>query len=401
MARAKMNLCGGIRISDYLSLGMMANIIPMPTVKSVLEECDKQTVRQRKLPCELIMYYVICLPLYSNVALREVLRCLLEGLSWLNFIEFKNILAGKSGISQARKKLGEKALKILFEKICKPIAVKATKGAWYKNWLLVAIDGSTLDLPDEKDNNEEFGRPGSSRGKSAFPKLRFVALLEIGTRIIFSAAKGKYKDHELTLAKKVLSGLSKGMLCLADRGFLNFNFYPSALKTGADLLFRAKTGQIFKCEKRFKDGSFLSKIYPSSYDRKTDRNGIQVRVVEYTLKGVAESEERYVLVTSILDPKAAPAKELAALYHERWEIEIAYDEVKTHLKEPGECLRSKKPELVKQEFWGYLLAHFVIRSIMYQAAGKKEKDPDELSFVHAVRVIRRKIISHSVFSLQG
>jgi hypothetical protein len=204
----------------------------------------------------------------------------------------------------------------------------------------------------------------------------------------------------LTLAKQVLNGLSEGMLCMADRGFLSFDFYSLALSTGADLLFRAKANQVFECEKRLKDGSFLSKIYPSQYDRHKDRNGIRIRVIEYTIKGVVGAEAKYILVTSILDSKIAPSKELAALYHERWEIEIAYDEVKTHLKEPGECLRSKKPELVKQEFWGYLLAHYVIRSVMFQAAQKINKDADELSFVHAVRVIRRKIISQRIFSLR-
>ena len=400
MARTKMNLSGEIRISDYLSLGMLANIIPLDVVKSTLDECGKQTIRQRKLPREFVMYFAVCMPLYSKVAIREILRCMLEGMNWLNFSLFKTIVAGKSAISQARKRLGEEPLKILFDKVCKPIANKTTKGAWYKTWRLVAIDGSTLDLPDEKDNELEFGRPGSSRGKSAFPKLRFVALMEIGTRIIFSAARGKYRDHELTLAKQVLNGLSEGMLCMADRGFLSFDFYSLALSTGADLLFRAKANQVFECEKRLKDGSFLSKIYPSQYDRHKDRNGIRIRVIEYTIKGVVGAEAKYILVTSILDSKIAPSKELAALYHERWEIEIAYDEVKTHLKEPGECLRSKKPELVKQEFWGYLLAHYVIRSVMFQAAQKINKDADELSFVHAVRVIRRKIISQRIFSLR-
>ena len=399
MAGTKMNLSGEVRISDYLSLGILANIIPLDTVKSTLAECGKQTIRQRKLPREFVMYFTICTALYSKVAVREILRCMLEGMSWLNFSLFKTMLAGKSAISQARKKVGEEPLKILFDKVCRPIADKTTKGAWYKSWRLAAIDGSTLDLADEKANEREFGRPGSNRGKSAFPKLRFVALIEIGTRIIFSAAKGKYKDHELTLAKEILKNLSKGMLCLADRGFLSFDFFSLALNTGADLLFRAKTNQIFPCKKRFKDGSFLSKIYPSQYDRSKDRNGILIRVIEYTIKGAVGANEKYILVTSILDPKIAPARELAALYHERWEIEIAYDELKTHLKEPGECLRSKKPELVNQEFWGYLLAHYVIRSVMYQAAQKINKDTDELSFVHAVRVIKRKIVSQRFFSL--
>lgn len=391
MARTKAALNGGLRVSDYISLGVMTNIIPLSAVREALAESQKETLRCRKLPLEFMTYYIVCLTLYSQVALREVQRCLLEGLNWLNADLAVQLLAGKSGISQARTRLGVKPMENLFEKVCQPMATSETKGAWYKHWRLTAIDGSTLDLPDEKENDAYFGRPPASRGTSAFPQLRFAALLEIGTHAVIAAAMDKYSTGELTLAEELLPGLKPGMLCLTDRGFLGFDFYGKAAKTGADLLFRAKKNCIFPCFKRLPDGSFLSKIYPSARDRKKDRNGITVRVIEYRLRGVAGTEEKYILVTTILDHREAPAEELAALYHERWEIEMAYDEMKTHLKAVGGALRSKTPELVKQEFYGFLLAHYVIRHVMHQAALKIDRDVDVLSYIHAVQVVKRKM----------
>lgn len=393
MSRTKAKLKGDLRVSDYISLEVMTNIIPLSAVGEALSGDKKETRRCRKLPLEFMTYYVVCLTLYSQVALREVQRCLIEGLNWLNAGMALQFLAGKSALSQARTRLGIGPMKKLFEKVCLPMAVKETRGAWYKEWRLVAIDGSTLDLPDEKENDAYFGRPSSDRGESAFPKLRFAALLEIGTRAVFAVAMDKYKTSEITLAEKLLPDLKPGMLCLFDRGFLGFDFYSKTLKTGADCLFRVKKNYTLPCLKRLPDGSFLSKLYSSVYERKLNRGGITVRVIEYRLKGIEGAEAKYILVTSILDWQKAPAVELAALYHERWEIEMAYDEMKTHLKAAGGALRSKTPDLVKQEFYGFMLAHYVIRSVMHQTALKFARDADTLSFIHAVRIIKRKIIA--------
>lgn len=393
MSRTKAVLKGDLRVSDYISLGVMTDIIPLSAVGEALAESEKETVRCRKLPLEFMTYYVICLTLYSQVALKEVQRCLIEGLNWLNTGMAVEFLAGKSGLSQARTRLGIEPLKKLFEKVCLPLAVEETRGAWYKDWRLTAMDGSTLDLPDEKENDAYFGRPSSDRGESAFPKLRFAALLELGTRAVFAVAMGKYKTSEITLAEQILVKLKAGMLCLFDRGFLGFDFYSKAVKTGADCLFRVKKNYTLPCLKRLPDGSFLSKLYSSVYERQIDRGGVTVRVIEYRLKGIKSAEAKYILVTSILDWEKAPAVELAALYHERWEIEMAYDEMKTHLKAAGGALRSKKPELAEQEFYGFMLAHYVIRNIMHKAALKLARDADTLSFIHAVRVIKRKIIA--------
>ena len=271
------------------------------------------------------------------------------------------------------------------------MAEKRTKGAWYRQWRLVSLDGSTLDVADTAENEEAFGRPGASRGSSAFPKIRFVALLESGTHILWAAQMDKYATDELTLAETVVSGLGKGMLCLADRFFPSYKLWRKAAKTGAELLWRTRQNARLDVEKRLKDGSYLSRSYSSTSDRRNGRNGIVVRVIDYRLKDVPGSEEVYRLVTTILDPQQAPASELAPLYHERWEIETALDELKTHLRGAQIVLRSKTPELVKQEFFGLLMAHFAIRGLMHEAALKADEDPDRLSFVHSVRIVQRRM----------
>jgi Transposase DDE domain len=272
-----------------------------------------------------------------------------------------------------------------------PIAEKDTRGAWYRQWRLVSLDGSTLDTADTAENEESFGRPGASRGSSAFPKIRFVALLENGTHVLWGARMGPYATSEPTLAQEVVRNLRKGMLCLADRGLPSYNLWRTAAQTGADLMWRTRQNALLDVEHRLADGSYLSRIYASTSDRRNKRNGIVVRVIDYRLKDVTDAEPIYRLITTIRDPAQAPAKELAALYHERWEIETAFDELKTHLRGAQIVLRSKTPELVRQEFYGLLMAHFAIRGLMHEAALKVDEDPDRLSFLHAVRVVQRRM----------
>ena len=244
-------------------------------------------------------------------------------------------------------------------------------------------------------NEDAFSLPGASRGSSAYPKIRFVSLVENGTHVLFGSQMDGYRTHEITLAKAVLPRLKKGMLCLADRQFFGFELWQLALGTGADLLWRMKKNMRMACEKRLPDGSYLSHVYPSERDWRNKTNGQALRVIDYRLEGIEGSELIYRLATTILDAAKAPAGELAALYHERWEIETAFDELKTHLRGAQIVLRSKTPDLVRQEFYGLLMAHFAIRGLMHEAALKADEDPDRLSFLHAVRVIRRKIASYS------
>jgi hypothetical protein len=393
MARTVAELPSGTRITDYISLGVVAKMFPVSVIESVLSQTGKASVRQRDLPAHVVVYYVIALALYMQSSYREVLRCLLEGIKWLMGPLAIVKVTGKSGISQARTRLGWEPVRQLHDEVVQPIAMESTKGAWYKTWRLVSLDGSTLDVADEKCNEEAFGRPSSSRGCSAYPKIRFVSLVENGTHVLFGTRMDRYKTGENTIARDVLGSLRKGMLCLADRGFFGFVLWQYAQSTGSDLLWRIKKNIVLPREKRLPDGSYLSRVYANQKDQRRQENGIVVRVIEYSLKGVEGSEPFYRLITTILDPEQAPAEELAALYHERWEIETAFDELKTHLRGSNIVLRSKTPDLVRQEFYGLIMAHFAIRGLMHEAALKAGEDPDRLSFLHAVRVVRRKISS--------
>ena len=391
MARTVAALPAGSRITDYISLGVIARFFPAEKVHEVLKQTHRASIRERDLPAHVVIYYVIALALYMRSSYREVLRCLLEGVQWLLDPSAQVRVAGKSGISQARTRLGAAPVKKLYAAVVAPIAEKRTKGAWYRQWQLVSLDGSTLDVADTAENDAAFGRPGSSRGSSAFPKIRFVALLENGTHVLWGAHMDKYATDELTLAEKVIPALRPGMLCLADRFFPSYKLWRMAAKTGADLLWRTRQNARLDVEQRLPDGSYLSRIYASTSDRRNRRKGIVVRVIDYRLNNVAGAEALYRLITSILDHRQAPAKELAALYHERWEIETALDELKTHLRGAQIVLRSKTPELVQQEFFGLLMAHFAIRGLMHEAALKADADPDQLSFLHAVRVVQRRM----------
>jgi hypothetical protein len=391
MARTVATLPEGSRITDYISLGVIAKTFPMSKIHGVLSAAGKASIRERDLPAHVVVYYVIALALYMQSSYREVLRCLLEGVQWLLDPSATLKVAGKSGISQARTRLGWEPVRQLHDEVVRPIAVRATRGGWYRQWRLVSLDGSTLDVADEAANDEAFGRPSASRGSSAYPQIRFVSLVENGTHVLFGSQMAGYGTGEVTLAKAVVASLQPGMLCLADRQFFGFGLWNLARETGADLLWRIKKNLRLACEKRLPDGSYLSRIYPSEQDWRRKTNGVQVRVIDYCLDGVADAEPIYRLVTTILDHKKAPAAQLAALYHERWEIETALDELKTHLRGAKIVLRSKTPDLVRQEFYGLMMAHFAIRGLMHEAALKADEDPDRLSFIHAVRVVRRKI----------
>jgi hypothetical protein len=391
MARTVAALPAGSRITDYISLGVIAKFFPLEKIRLALEETKRTSIRERDLPAHVVVYYVIALALYMRSSYREVLRCLLEGVQWLLDPSVTVKVAGKSGISQARTRLGYEPLKKLYDTIVGPIAERRTKGAWYRQWRLVSLDGSTLDVADTKENERAFGRPGASRGSSAYPKIRFVGLLETGTHVLWAAQVDKYAKDEITLARDVVTALQKGMLCLADRFFPGYELWRKAAQRGTELLWRVRGNARLDMDRRLADGSYLSRIYRSTSDRRNQRNGIVVRVIEYRLQDVPGAEPIYRLITTILDPKLGPAKELAALYHERWEIETALDELKTHLRGAQIVLRSKTPELVKQEFYGLLMAHFAIRGLMHEAALQADEDPDHLSFLHAVRVVQRRM----------
>jgi len=372
-----------------MSFGVLAKAFPVQKVKSVLTSTGKGSVRERDLPAHVVVYYVMALALYMQASYREVLRCLLEGVQWLLNPAVRIKVTGKSGISQARTRLGVEPLRQLHDELVGPIATSETRGAWYRGWRLVSLDGSTMDVADEKVNQKAFGRPRVGRGRSAFPQLRFVSLVENGTHVLFGTQVGEYSVGERTLAKGTIQFLKQGMLCLADRYYYGFEFWNQARSTGAELLWRVVEKLRLPVEERLADGSYLSHIYPK--DQRHSSKGVPVRVIEYELKGVPGAEAIYRLLTTVTDPDMAPASELAALYHERWEIETSFDELKTHLRGSKIVLRSKTPDLAQQEFYGLLMAHFAVRGLMHEAALRTDEDPDRLSFIHAVRVVRRKL----------
>src|SRR4051794_23754964 len=320
MARAAAGLPAGIRLSDHISLGVIAKTFPLDQVRQILAETGKASERERDLPAHVMVYYAVALALYMDSGTREVLRCLLEGLRWLWGAEAVRVagksgisqartrlgeaplrrlderlgraegvgVGGKSGIPRARPRLGEAPLRRLYERLVRPVATPATKGAWYREWRLVSLDGSCLDVADTEGNRAAFERPGASRGESAFPQVRFVALVENGTHVLFGARLGPYEEGETTLAHEALPALRPGMLCLADRRSFGHALWREAAATGADLLWRVKRNLRLPREARLADGSFLTTVYPSEKDRRHRTAGVQVRVVEYRLEGVAD-----------------------------------------------------------------------------------------------------------------
>ena len=232
MARTVAELPSGSRITDYISLGVVSKSFPAAAVEGVLARTGRASLRQRDLPAHVVVYYVIALGLYMQSSYREVLRCLLEGIQWLRDPSAQARVAGKSGISQARTRLGWEPLRQLRDELVQPIAIRGTRGAWYRKWRQVSLDGSTLEVAGEKVNEEAFGRPGASRGASAYPQIRFVSLVENGTHVLFGSQMDGYRTGEITLAKAVLPRLAKGMLCLADRNFFGFALWQQAQATG-------------------------------------------------------------------------------------------------------------------------------------------------------------------------
>ena len=294
MARAAAGLPAGIRLSDHVSLGVTARTFPPERAREVLAETGgaSERERERDLPAQVMVYYAVALALHTGAGTREVLRCLLEGLRWLWGAEAVRV-AGKSGISQARSRLGEAPLRRLYEQVVGPIATRASRGAWYRAWRLVSLDGSCLDVADTAEDGAAFGRPEASRGESAFPQLRFVALVENGTHVLFGARMGGYAEGETTLAHAVLAVLQPGMLCLADRQFFGHALWQAAAATGADLLWRVRRNLRLPREAVLADGSYLTTVYPTEKDRRHQAAGVRVRVVEYRLEGVAEAEPLY------------------------------------------------------------------------------------------------------------
>jgi hypothetical protein len=392
MARARKVLPARVDVAHLISAGVLASVCPRTLIEEVLAQTGKASQRERLLPAPAVVYYVMALALWREAPLEEVLRVVCEGLQWLSDGKAGAVQASKSAISQARSRLGSEVMFELAQRVLRPLAKPDAPGAWYRGLRVMAVDGSSMDVADEAANAEYFGYPSASRGQSAFPQARLLGLVECGTHAIVAAAIAPYRRSEVAMAIELLPAkLLPDMLVLADRNFYSFKLWQATCATEAKLAWRVKSTLGLPVQKLLSDGSYLSTVFDSEDDR-ARKHGQTVRVIDYTLVDSATPvQDSYRLVTNILDPESAPALELAALYHERWEIEGVFDEFKTHLRSNSTVLRSKTPALVQQELWGLLLAHFAIRQLMTQAAWPRGLDPDRLSFTHAVRVIKRKL----------
>jgi Insertion element 4 transposase N-terminal/Transposase DDE domain len=399
-------------ITDRIALGALTHTFPPELVDRVIEQTGRAEQRRRLLPARVVVYFVLALALYSHAAYEEVMRCLVEGLGWAQPARRGRRswpwwhVPGASALAEARERLGSAPLRLLFARAARPLATKATRGAWYRHWRLLVLDGTCLDVPDSPAN-QVLGRSKSGRGEGvgAFPQVRVVGLVEAGTHAIVDAVQGPYSVGEQTLAGELARDdgpLGPGVLLLADRLFVGGELWQAMAATGADLAWRVRCGKgapKLPVDQVLADGSWLSRSYARS-DRHRRRHPITVRVIEYTLAdpGRRTSVDRYRLVTSILDPELAPAHELAALYTERWEVETALAELKTTQRGPRQVLRSRSPELVAQEVWAHLLVHYALRQVLHTAALEADLDPDRLSFVRTLRVIRRQVIAQPAFS---
>ena len=398
MSRTTASLPAGARVSDYVTLGVLTTTFPADVIDAVLTETGRHSQRHRCLPARLVIYYVLALALYAQASYGEVQRCVLEGVRWLRLGGMDLTLATKSAVTRARTRLGATPVKRLFERIAQPLARPGTPGAWYKGRRLVSVDGTTITLPDSPGLVARFGRPPAARGATAYPQLRLLTLTETGTHAVLAAAHERYDTSEVTLFAALLPALGSGMLCLADRAFVGFGLWRNAAATGADLLWRVRLNQVFPCHRRLPDGSYLSRIYPSPRHRRRDDGGVTLRVIEYRLTDLPGADPLYRLITTWLDPEAAPAVELAALYHERWESEGTFAEIKVTLPGQRLILRSRRPDLAEQELYGLLLVHFALRHLIYEASLATGCDPDTLSFLHTVRIVRRHLPFHAAFS---
>ena len=390
------------RLTDHISVGVLTRVFPPELVDGVVAEAGRRECRQRLMPARVVVYYVLALALFADCSYEEVVRQLVEGLAWESGWRQAWEVPSKVAIYKARDRLGSAPLELLFAATAAPLAGGGTSGAFYRGLRVMSLDGTCLDVADTPENEAAFGRPGSSRreGGGAFPQLRLVGLAESGTHAICDAALGPYTTSEKELADRLVAGLTPGMLCLADRGLYSFERFQTARRTGAQLLWRVMSHMLLPREEQLADGSYLTRIYRNQPDQRARRHGERVRVVEYRLDDpvLAEAEQRYRLLTTILDPEQAPANELAGLYPERWEIEGMLDELKSHQRGPRAVLRSKRPDGVYQEAYGYLCTHYAIRRLMHDAALKADIDPDRLSFTRSLRAARRSTRTGPGFS---
>ncbi|MGK8558607.1 IS4 family transposase [Nocardia gipuzkoensis] len=359
------------RLSDHIALAALTTVFTPEVVDDVLVEHGRVERRNRLLPARLVVYYVLALALFASCSYEEVMRKLVSGLQWAYGWPHERTIPTKAALFQARRRLGSVPLRALYEKVAVPLSDPRVPGSSYRSWRLMSIHGSTMDVAASDANMEYFGRPPSSRAGrgGVLPQVRVLGLVECGSHAIVDAALGTREHREQALTESVVRSLRPGMLLLADRAFFSYRLWDLCRSSGADLLWRMPSDSVLRVEKRYQDGSFASRIYSGTSARHNDNEAIVVRVVEFVriASGAdadhdAERIDR--LLTTITDPEAAPANELALLYSQRGDIEFPFDGLETHRRGRGVVLRSKTPDGVIQEVYGHLCVHYAIRSLM-------------------------------------
>lgn len=397
--------------TDGISIGVLTRLFDRDLVDEVLVETGRREKRSRLLPARVVVYYVLALCLFFGDGYEEVMRKLVNGLRFLGTWRAGWQVPSTSAISQARQRLGEEPLRVLFERVAAPMAQPGTKGAWFHGWRVMAVDGVILDVPDTADNLAVFGKTGHRDGESPFPQVRIVGLGECGTHAIVAAAIDSWRVYERELLERILGGVEPGMVVLADRGFFSYELWCQARQTGAELVWRVSDTVDLPVLEWLPDGSYRAELLPKQIKtdlkrgkQRTVRDGMRlpIRVVEYMVTNRGDKPETIRLITSIMDHELAPAAELAALYRQRWEFELTLDEVETHQMPHHRLLRSKTPELVRQEIWALLLTHYAVRDLMLEAADDMDADDgldvDELSFVRSLNAVRRQVTNQAGFS---
>lgn len=402
------------RLTDGINIGVLTRIFHRDLVDDVLRETGKAGERTRLMPGRVTVYFVLAMCLFFEDAYEEVMRKLVNGLRFLgNFAPGWHVPTS-GAMSRARSRLEAAPLAALFDRVAVPMARPATVGAWFHGWRVMAVDGVMFDVPDTPENLAEFGKVGSGRNRSPYPQVRLVGLGECGTHAIVDAVFDAGKTSERALIQRLIPAFEPGMLMLCDRGFYSYQLWQAAAATGAALLWRLKNDIKIPVLDTLPDGSYLSELLPRhlkanqrTNQRTSRRRGgrshipdqarIPVRVVEYSIPNRDGKVEVIKIMTTILDPEIAPAGELAALYAQRWEFELTLDEVETH-QMSTRLLRSRTPELVRQEIWALLLTHYAVRAFMREAADDVGIDADRLSFIRSIRVIRRQVENQAGFS---
>lgn len=380
------------KFSDELHLEAIGRAVPMAEIKAALQETGVREARVRKLNMVAVMLLTIVMNIYTRLSIGEAMRKLAHGLRFV-WPDPDYPVPKDSAVVYRRYQLGAAPLVALFHRVCRPMATPDTPGAFLFGLRLMAIDGTTEDVPDTPANLAAFGRHHGDRGNSAFPQLQGVYLAECGTHAIVDAGFWPCHTSERVGGFRMLRSLEPGMLIMWDRGFHDYDMFVKAQKQGAEVLSRLPSHVKPQPVRTLPDGSRLAYLYPSDYQRRKREERLLVRIVEYTILDPALPGygERHRLVTTLLDPEVCPALDLACAYHERWEIEVVIDEVDSHQRLAGRPLRSQKPVGVIQELYGLLVAHYAIRFLMHEAALQADIDPDRISFVHALNVIHDAI----------